>query len=43
MCEAYLGAFDLARTSLTTKVMADLPDVGDAGSSDRVTLGLQAA
>src|SRR4051794_33776709 len=38
-----LGAFDLAIAGLTTQVMADLPDVGDAGGGDRVALRLQTA
>src|SRR5207248_10467657 len=35
------GTFDLTIAGLTAQVMAHLPDVGDAGRRDRVTLGLQ--
>src|SRR6185437_14742910 len=38
-----LGVLDLAVPGLAAKVMADLPDVGDAGGRDRVSLGLQPA
>ena len=41
--EADLGALDLTIAGLTAKVVADLPDVGDAGRRDRVALRLQAA
>src|SRR5688572_13229041 len=41
--QADLGALDLAIAGLTAQVVADLPDVGDAGGRDRVALGLQAA
>jgi hypothetical protein len=34
---------DLAVPGLAAQVVADLPDVGDAGGRDRVALGLQAA
>ena len=41
--QADLGALDLAVAGLAAEVVADLPDVGDAGGGDRVALGLQAA
>ena len=41
--QADLGALDLAVAGFTAKVVADLPDVGDAGRRDRVALRLQAA
>ena len=41
--EADPGAFDLAVAGLAAKVVADLPDVGDAGRRDRVALRLEAA
>ena len=43
MGQADLGVFDLTIAGFTAEMMADLPDVGDAGCSDRVTLGLKAA
>src|SRR3954449_11558509 len=43
MGHADLGALDLTVTGLAAQVVADLPDVGDAGRRDRVALGLQAA
>ncbi len=36
-----LGALDLAVAGLAAQVVADLPDVGDAGGRDRVALRLQ--
>src|SRR5271167_3722908 len=41
--KADLGFLDLAIASLSAKVMADFPDVGDAGGRDGVALGLQPA
>src|ERR1044072_3147729 len=41
--QAHLGIGDLAVAGLTPEVVADLPDVGDAGGGDGVALGLQAA
>ncbi len=43
MGEADLGAFDLTVAGFTAQVMADLPDVGDAGRGDRMTLRLETA
>ena len=43
MSETDLRALDLAIAGLTAQVMADLPDVGDAGRRDRVALRLQTA
>src|SRR4051794_19933786 len=40
--QANLGALDLTVAGLTPQVVADLPDVGDAGRRDRVTLRLEA-
>src|SRR4029450_4685043 len=40
---ADLGALDLTVAGLAAQVVADLPDVGDAGRRDRVALRLQAA
>src|SRR5688500_8227226 len=37
------GALDLAVAGLAAEVVADLPDVGDAGGRDRVALRLEAA
>ena len=37
------GAFDLTVARLAAEVVADLPDVGDAGRRDRVALRLEAA
>ena len=42
MSQADLGALDLTVARLAAQVMADLPDVGDAGGGDRVSLRLQA-
>src|SRR5581483_2592737 len=41
--QADLGVGDLAVAGLAPEVVADLPDVGDAGGGDGVALGLQAA
>ena len=41
--ETDLGAFDLTIAGLAAEVVADLPDVGDAGRRDRVALRLEAA
>ena len=41
MGEADFGAFDLTVSGLTAEMVADLPDVGDAGGGDGVALGLQ--
>jgi hypothetical protein len=41
--QADLGTLDLAVAGLAPEVVADLPDVGDAGGGDGVALGLQAA
>src|SRR2546422_1057215 len=38
-----LGLGDLAVAGLAPEVVADLPDVGDAGGGDRVALRLQTA
>ena len=43
MGQADLGALDLAVAGLAAEVVADLPDVGDAGRRDRVALRLEAA
>ena len=41
--QADLGALDLAVAGLAAEVVADLPDVGDAGGRDRVALRLEPA
>ncbi len=41
MGQAHLGSLDLAVAGLAAQVVADLPDVGDAGGRDGVALGLQ--
>ena len=43
MGQADLGALDLTVAGLAAEVVADLPDVGDAGRRDRVALRLEAA
>src|SRR3954471_22482096 len=40
--QADLRALDLPVAGLAAQMVADLPDVGDAGRGDRVTFGLQA-
>src|SRR5215216_3238579 len=41
--EPHGGPLDLAVAGLAPEVVADLPDVGDAGGGDRVALGLEPA
>ncbi len=42
MGQAHLGVLDLPVTGLTAQVVANLPNVCDAGRRDRMTLGLEA-
>src|SRR6185437_9767847 len=41
--QAYLGVLDLTVAGFAAKVVADLPDIGDAGGRYGVALGLEAA
>ena len=43
MGQADLGVVDLAVAGLPTEVMADLPDIGDAGGGDGMALGFETA
>src|SRR5580700_11868483 len=39
--QSHIGTLDLTRSRLISQVLTDLPDVGDAGGRNRVTLGLK--